>query len=184
MKISNNLQNIVDIYNKIRKYRWCHYTIGKFYNNRNKIFTIPPIIFASCTSFVILNEGDQGDKANHYISAILSMLTAMISGVSMHLGYNAKGECHMMSGSSYDELVTRVELYIKFGDDNNIDQIIKILREELLKIKRNNKYHIPQWVFDEYKKLPDEDKYYYNLLHTRSSTSSTNSPNLLVETHL
>ena len=90
----------------------------------------------------------------------------------------------MMSGSSYDELVTRVELYIKFGDDKNTDQFTKILREELLKIKRNNKYHIPQWVFDEYKKLPDDDKYYYNLLHTRSSISSTNSTNLLIETHL
>jgi hypothetical protein len=183
MKITNNLQNIVDIYNKIRKYRWCHYTLGKFYINKNKLFTIPPIIFASATSFVILNEDGEESLANHYISAILSMLTAMISGVSMHLGYNAKGECHMMSGSSYDELVTRTELYIKFNYTNNNHLFIKTIREELLKIKYNNKYQIPQWVFDEYKKLPDEDKFYHNLLHTRSS-SKLLSQNSLVETHL
>ena len=162
-------KEIIDFYNKIRKYRWCHYTIGKYYSNKNKFFTIPPIIFASATSFVILNENEENfSKVNHYLGATMSMLGAMLSGVSMHLGYNAKSECHMMSGSSYDELVTKLEMYIKFKTHTDTD-IIKKLEEEILKIKRNNKYYIPQWVFNEYKLLEDEDKYYYNLLPINNS---------------
>ena len=91
------------------------------------------------------------------------MLTAMLSGVSMHLGYNAKSECHMMSGKSYDELITKLEIYIKFKTHGK-KEIIKIIEEDILKIKRNNKFHIPQWIFDNYRELPDEDKYYFNLL--------------------
>ena len=75
---------IIQIYNKIRKYRWCHYRVGKFYSDKNKWFTIPPIIFASATSFVILDDdGGDNNKANHYLSACLSMITAMLSGVSI-----------------------------------------------------------------------------------------------------
>tara|TARA_Y100000389_G_C17317722_1_gene441380 strand:- start:262 stop:771 length:510 start_codon:yes stop_codon:yes gene_type:complete len=160
--INNN--GVIQIYNKLRKYRWCHFTTGKFYSTRNKWFTIPPIIFASATSFVILDDDGDG-RINHYLSASLSMLTAMISGVSMHLGYNGKSECHMMSGKSYDELITKLEIYIKFKT-HKIDEIVKLLEDDMLKIKRNNKFHIPQWVFDEYRELPDEDKYYINLLPT------------------
>lgn len=164
------MNNIIEIYNKIRKYRWCHYRIGKYYSNKNKCFTIPPIIFSSATSFVILNDhNEKTNMINHYISATLSMLSAMLSGVSMHLGYNAKSECHMMSGCSYDELITKLEIHIKFKTHTS-DEIIKLIEEEILKIKRNNKYHIPQWVFDEYKTLPNEDKYYYNLLPSQSTT--------------
>ena len=155
---------IVQIYNKLRKYRWCHFSAGKFYSNRNKWFTIPPIILASATSFVILDDnGENYTRVNHYLGASLSMLTAMLSGVSMHLNYNAKSECHMMSGKSYDELITKLEIYIKFKTHSK-QEIIKIIEEDILKIKRNNKFHIPQWIFDNYRELPDEDKYYFNLL--------------------
>jgi hypothetical protein len=155
---------IIQIYNKLRKYRWCHLTAGKFYSSRNKWFTIPPIIFASATSFVILEDNrTDNTRINHYLSATLSMLTAMLSGVSMHLGYHAKSECHMMSGKSYDELITKLEIYIKFKT-HTIEYIIKIIEEDMLKIKRNNKFYIPQWIFDDYRNLSDDDKYYRNLL--------------------
>tara|TARA_B100000900_G_C20553218_1_gene705648 strand:+ start:976 stop:1488 length:513 start_codon:yes stop_codon:yes gene_type:complete len=169
------MNNIIEIYNKARKYRWCHYRIGKYYSTKNKFFTIPPIIFASATSFVILNDNsEKTNMINHYVSATLSMLSAMLSGVSMHLGYNAKYECHMMSGSSYDELVTKLDIYIKFKTHSN-DEMVKLIEDEILKIKRTNKYNIPQWVFNEYKNLPNEDKYSYNLIpNSITSLTETN----------
>lgn len=168
---------IIQIYNKIRKYRWCHYRTGKYYSNKNKWFTIPPIIFASATSFVILDDdGGDNSKANHYLSACMSMLSAMISGVSMHLGFHAKSECHLMSATHYDELVTTLEISIKFN--KNLSKIEDQIDDEIIKIKRRCKYQIPQWVFNEYKELPDEDKYYYDLLPKQSKNSAIVEINL------
>ena len=99
-----------DLLKKLRKYRWCHNKTSKYYSNRNKLFTIPPIILSSASSFVIL-ENDKSDTT-HYLSAVLSMLSAMLSGVSLHLGFNAKSECHLMSANSYDELITKIDIFI------------------------------------------------------------------------
>jgi hypothetical protein len=139
-----------ELLNKLRKYRWCHNKTSKFYSNRNKLFTIPPIILSSASSFVIL-ENDQTD-ATHYLSAVLSMLSAMLSGVSLHLGFNAKSECHLMSANSYDELITKIDIFIQFKQDNKEEEqkLIQELEERILKIKTCNKYQIPQWVFNEY----------------------------------
>lgn len=140
-----------ELLEKLRKYRWCHNKSSKYYSNRNKLFTIPPIIFSSISSFIIL-EDDGGNKINHYLSASFSMLTAMLSGVSLHLGFNAKSECHLMSANSYDELITKLDLYLRYKqtEDSNI---VNEMEERILKIKGANKYQIPQWVFREYSKL-------------------------------
>ena len=139
-----------DLLKKLRKYRWCHNKTSKYYSNRNKLFTIPPIILSSASSFVIL-ENDKSDTT-HYLSAVLSMLSAMLSGVSLHLGFNAKSECHLMSANSYDELITKIDIFIRFKQDNKNEEkkLIEELEERILKIKTCNKYQIPQWVFDEY----------------------------------
>ena len=43
------------------------------------------------------------------------MLSAMLSGVCLHLGFNAKAECHLMSANSYDELITKIDIFINFN---------------------------------------------------------------------
>ena len=108
----NNLEELLE---KLRKYRWCHNTTCKYYSNRNKLFTIPPIIFSTASSFVILEQHET--LTTHYLSAVLSMASAMLSGVSLHLGFNAKAECHLMSANSYDELITKIDIYIHFKQD-------------------------------------------------------------------
>ena len=141
-----------ELLKKLRRYRWCHNKTSKYYSNRNKLFTIPPIIFSTASSFVIL-ENHQSDFT-HYFSALLSMLSAMLSGVSLHLGFNAKSECHLMSSNSYDELITKIDIFLKFRRDNKEEEkkLISELEERILKIKTCNKYQIPQWVFDLYQK--------------------------------
>lgn len=141
---------------KLRKYRWCHNKTSKYYSNRNKLFTIPPIIFASASSFVIL-ENHESDFT-HYFSAILSMMSAMLSGVSLHLGFNAKAECHLMSANSYDELITKIDIFIKFKRNNKEEEnkIISELEERIVKIKTCNKYQIPQWVFNLYEETQQQ----------------------------
>ena len=142
----NNLEKLLE---KLRRYRWCHNKTSKYYSNRNKLFTIPPIIFSSASSFVILESHES--NATYYASAALSMASAMLSGVSLHLGFNAKSECHLMSANSYDELITKIDIFINFkqGDDNESEKdLIEYVEERILKIKSNNKYQIPQWVFD------------------------------------
>lgn len=140
-----------ELLEKLRKYRWCHNKSSKYYSNRNKLFTIPPILFSSISSFIIL-EDDGGNKINHYLSASLSMLTAMLSGVSLHLGFNAKSECHLMSANSYDELITKLDLYLRYKQQEDIN-IINDMEERILKIKGSNKYQIPQWVFSAYNEI-------------------------------
>ncbi len=139
-----------DLLKKLRKYRWCHNKTSKYYSNRNKLFTIPPIILSSASSFVIL-ENHQSD-ATHYLSAVLSMMSAMLSGVSLHLGFNAKAECHLMSANSYDELITKIDIFLKFKQNNKKEEekLISELEERILKIKGCNKYQIPQWVYNLY----------------------------------
>lgn len=139
-----------DLLKKLRKYRWCHNKTSKYYSNRNKLFTIPPIILSSASSFVIL-ENHQS-YATHYLSAVLSMMSAMLSGVSLHLGFNAKAECHLMSANSYDELITKIDIFLKFkqNDKKEEEKLISELEERILKIKGCNKYQIPQWVYNLY----------------------------------
>ena len=141
----NNLEKLLE---KLRRYRWCHNKTSKYYSNRNKLFTIPPIIFSSASSFVILESHES--NATYYTSAVLSMASAMLSGVSLHLGFNAKSECHLMSANSYDELITKIDIFINFkqGDNESEKDLIEYVEERILKIKSNNKYQIPQWVFD------------------------------------
>ena len=141
----NNLEKLLE---KLRRYRWCHNKTSKYYSNRNKLFTIPPIIFSSASSFVILESHES--NGTYYASAVLSMASAMLSGVSLHLGFNAKSECHLMSANSYDELITKIDIFINFkqGDDESEKELIEYVEERILKIKSNNKYQIPQWVFD------------------------------------
>ena len=89
------------------------------------------------------------------------MLSAMVSGVSLHLGLNAKSECHLMSGNSYDELITKIDIYINFKqskeDEESETRLIEELEERILKIKGCNKYQIPQWVYNEYKQFMEHD---------------------------
>ena len=150
----NNLTNLLD---KLRKYRWCHNHTSKYYSNRNKLFTIPPIIFSSASSFVILEQHET--STTHYLSAVLSMLSAMISGVSLHLGFNAKSECHLMSANSYDELITKIDMFIKFKKDDKEEEhrLINELEERILKIKGCNKFQIPQWVYDLYEETQNHN---------------------------
>lgn len=155
------MNNLTNLLKKLRKYRWCHNHTSKYYSNRNKLFTIPPIIFSSASSFVILEQHE--NSTTHYLSAVLSMLSAMVSGVSLHLGFNAKSECHLMSANSYDELITKIDIYINFKQDKEDEEsetrLIEELEERILKIKGCNKYQIPQWVYDEYKVFrQNEDK--------------------------
>ena len=152
-----------DLLKKLRKYRWCHTKTSKYYSNRNKLFTIPPIIFSSASSFVIL-ENHQTD-GTHYLSAILSMLSAMLSGVSLHLGFNAKSECHLMSANSYDELITKIDMFIKFKKDDKEEEhrLINELEERILKIKGCNKYQIPQWVYDLYEETHNNNNTHTNV---------------------
>ena len=153
----NNLEKLLE---KLRRYRWCHNKTSKYYSNRNKLFTIPPIIFSSASSFVILESHES--NATYYTSAVLSMASAMLSGVSLHLGFNAKSECHLMSANSYDELITKIDIFINFkqGDDESEKDLIEYVEERILKIKSNNKYQIPQWVFN---------------LHTQTHTQTNNN---------
>jgi hypothetical protein len=145
----NNLEELLE---KLRKYRWCHNTTCKYYSNRNKLFTIPPIIFSTASSFVILEQHET--LTTHYLSAVLSMASAMLSGVSLHLGFNAKAECHLMSANSYDELITKIDIYIHFKQDKKDKEsetkLIEELEERILKIKGCNKFQIPQWVFEKH----------------------------------
>ena len=152
-----------DLLKKLRKYRWCHNKTSKYYSNRNKLFTIPPIILSSASSFVIL-ESHKSD-ATHYLSAVLSMVSAMLSGVSLHLGFNAKSECHLMSANSYDELITKIDIFLKFKQNNKEEEekLIGELEERILKIKGCNKYQIPQWVYDLYEE-PNKTQKSYELL--------------------
>jgi hypothetical protein len=146
------MNNLTDLLTKLRKYRWCHNHTSKYYSNRNKLFTIPPIIFSTASSFVILEQHET--PTTHYLSAILSMLSAMLSGVCLHLGFNAKAECHLMSANNYDELITKIDIYITFkqgkeGSDSET-KLIEELEERILKIKGCNKFQIPQWVFEKH----------------------------------
>ena len=153
----NNLEKLLE---KLRRYRWCHNKTSKYYSNRNKLFTIPPIIFSSASSFVILESHES--NATYYTSAVLSMASAMLSGVSLHLGFNAKSECHLMSANSYDELITKIDIFVNFkqGNENESEtKLIEEVEERILKIKSNNKYQIPQWVFN---------------LHTNTHTQTDN----------
>jgi hypothetical protein len=139
-----------ELLKKLRKYRWCHNKTSKHYSNRNKLFTIPPIILSTASSFVILEN--HKSAFTHYFSALLSMTSAMLSGVSLHLGFNAKAECHLMSANSYDELITKIDIFLKFRQDdkNEEEKLISELEDRILKIKTCNKYQIPQWVFESY----------------------------------
>jgi len=152
--MSNNLQTLL---NKCKKYRWCHNKMYKYYSNRNKIFTIPPILFASASSFLILDEEDD-QKAVRYTSSTFAMLSAMFSGISMHLGYHAKADCHLMSANSYDELITKLYFMLKLRPppkENEMDIFLKQTEEFILKIKSVNKYQIAQWVYNEYKEYKE-----------------------------
>jgi len=152
--MSNNLQTLLK---KCKKYRWCHNKMYKYYSNRNKIFTIPPILFASASSFLILDEEDD-QKAVRYTSSTFAMLSAMFSGISMHLGYHAKADCHLMSANSYDELITKLYFMLELKPppkENEMDIFLKQTEEFILKIKSVNKYQIAQWVYNEYKEYKE-----------------------------
>ena len=154
------MNNLTNLLTKLRKYRWCHNTTSKYYSNRNKLFTIPPIIFSTASSFVILEQHET--DTTHYLSAILSMSSAMLSGVCLHLGFNAKSECHLMSANSYDELITKIDIYINFKQDKEnketATRLIEELEERILKIKGCNKFQIPQWVFNKYKLFKENEE--------------------------
>ena len=164
------MNNLEELLNKLRKYRWCHNTTSKYYSNRNKLFTIPPIIFSTASSFVILEQHET--DTTHYLSAVLSMLSAMLSGVCLHLGFNAKAECHLMSANSYDELITKIDIYIHFKQEKKNEEaetkLIEELEERILKIKGCNKFQIPQWVFNEYKLFEETNKSSHNTLYNIS----------------
>ena len=148
--MSENLYTLLD---KCKKYRWCHNRMYKYYANRNKIFTIPPILFASASSFLILDEEDD-QKAVRYTSSTFAMLSAMFSGISMHLGYHAKADCHLMSANSYDELITKLYFMLKLRPEptpEKMETFLQQTEEFILKIKSVNKYQIAQWVYLEYK---------------------------------
>lgn len=150
--------NLIDLLKKMKKYRWCHNRMYKYYSNRNKIFTIPPILFASTSSYLILDEEDD-QKIIRYFSSTLAMLSAMFSGISMHLGYHAKADCHLMSANSYDELITKLYFMknLKPQPSNERFEIfIEQTEEFILKIKSVNKYQIAQWVYKEYKEYKEE----------------------------
>ena len=154
------MNNLEDLLEKLRKYRWCHNTTSKYYSNRNKLFTIPPIIFSTASSFVILEQHETA--ATHYLSATLSMMSAMLSGVCLHLGFNAKAECHLMSANSYDELITKIDIFIHFKKDTTDEsetRLIEELEERILKIKGCNKFQIPQWVFEKHRIDKENNNY-------------------------
>ena len=60
-----------------------------------------------------------------------------------------------MSANSYDELITKIDIFINFKQDTEPEEsqtrLIEELEERILKIKGCNKYQIPQWVFNKYK---------------------------------
>tara|TARA_Y100001972_G_C7654009_1_gene329087 strand:- start:1722 stop:2279 length:558 start_codon:yes stop_codon:yes gene_type:complete len=147
--MSNNLDKLLI---KMKKFRWCHNRMYKYYSNRNKIFTLPPIIFASTSSFLILDEEDDQNVIK-YVSSTLAMLSAMFSGISMHLGYHGKADCHLMSANSYDELITKLYFMKNLKPEPSSERFkifIEQTEEFILKIKGVNKYQIAQWVYEEY----------------------------------
>ena len=153
------MDSLNELLYKLRKYRWCHNRMYRYYSHRNKFFTIPPIIFASTSSFVILDENDKNYTSFKYISAVLSMLSAMFSGLSIHMGYNAKADCHFMSAHSYDELVTKLDFMINYKETNHTEHnsMIDKLEENILKIKNANKYQLSGWVYEEFENLTKKD---------------------------
>ena len=158
--MKEELKKLLD---KCKKYRWCHNRMYKYYSNRNKIFTIPPILFASASSFLILDEEDD-QKVIRYLSSSFAMLSAMFSGISMHLGYHAKADCHLMSANSYDELITKLYFMLNLKpapSPERLEIFIEQTEEYILKIKSVNKYQIALWAYKErvkYKKKKDENK--------------------------
>ena len=150
--------NLSKLLKKMKKYRWCHNRMYKYYSNRNKIFTLPPIIFASASSFLILDEEDD-QRIIRYFSSTLAMLSAMFSGISMHLGYHAKADCHLMSANSYDELLTKLYFMLKLKPEPSSERFeifLEQTEEFILKIKSVNKYQIAQWVYREYEEYKKE----------------------------
>jgi len=150
----DNNKKLKDLLDKMKKFQWCHNRMYKYYSNRNKVFTLPPIIFASASSFLILDEEDDQNFIK-YFSSTLAMLSAMFSGISMHLGYNGKADCHLMSANSYDELITKLYFMLKIKPEPSPDRMqifIEQTEEYILKIKSVNKYQIANWVYQEYYK--------------------------------
>ena len=87
------------------------------------------------------------------------MLSAMFSGLSIHMGYNAKADCHFMSAHSYDELVTKLDFMINYKETNHTEHnsMIDKLEENILKIKNANKYQLSGWVYEEFENLTKKD---------------------------
>ena len=87
------------------------------------------------------------------------MLSAMFSGISMHLGYHAKADCHLMSANSYDELLTKLYFMLKLKPEPSSERFeifLEQTEEFILKIKSVNKYQIAQWVYREYEEYKKE----------------------------
>ena len=150
--VENNFDNLKKLLSKTKQFRWYHNRMYKYYSNRNKIFTLPPIIFASTSSFLILDENDD-QNIIRYLSSTLAMLSAMFSGISMHLGYNGKADCHLMSANSYDELITKLYFMLNLKpvpSEERFEIFLEQTEEYILKIKSVNKYQIAQWVYKEY----------------------------------
>jgi len=161
--------NLDRLLKKMKKFRWCHNRMYKYYSNRNKFFTLPPIMFASASSYLILDEDDD-QKAIRYISSTLAMLSAMFSGISMHMGYHAKADCHLMSANSYDELITKLYFLKNLKPQptsERFDIFVEQTEEFILKIKSVNKYQLANWVFKEYyQHLLDKQLYKTNQQET------------------
>jgi hypothetical protein len=127
-----------------------HQMASKYYQKKNKYFTIPSILLASISGtlsfFATSNSIDvsDGQKINLVVGT-LAGISSLIQSFSATFKYSAKAESHQIATESFDILLNKIRFKIARGFESEIQdkEFLKIIENEIIEIKHRCKTNVP-----------------------------------------
>ena len=152
MNSNKDKDNYYRLLERLIKYKYCSNKAYAYFKRQNNYLVIPSILitsFCSISSFLSSSEYLSNNVKNIFILlvGILSSISAMMQTISNNCEYNIKYKAFQKAANSYDDLITSVKFEMDFVNESNF---IVNTEQEILKIKKENPYCVPEWINDKY----------------------------------
>ena len=152
---SQNL--LTDWYRRVRIVQFCHYESAKSFERMNYWMGIPAVFLSTFVgTSVFATLGESIDKRFQIFVGLMSVSTAVLSGIQTFLRFSEKAEKHRMAAARYGALRREIEEILTMGEDLT-KEISSPLRQDIDRLSEEAP-HIPDKIWSKRKELIKEDK--------------------------
>mgnify|MGYP000448154858 CR=1 FL=1 len=150
--LSNKQKCVLEIFKyKIEKEQFINNQSSIYYYKQNNKFTVPGIIItaiASATSFLTTTDdiSDDMKKVGGLSVGILTVGSTLLQSISSSYGFKTRAEAFAHAADLYSSLLTKIEFEITNPKDD-FDYLCNFLEYSILKIKSDNKYLPPLFIY-------------------------------------